>query len=246
MDVAFIFRGGDSVRIERFSSKEELYTRAAAIIIEVKNNGATTFGLATGGTMEPVYAKICKTEIDFANCISFNLDEYVGLEATHKQSYAYYMNKHLFHQKPFRASYLPDGLAVDSLVETARYEGLLQQYPLDFQLLGIGQNGHIGFNEPGTPFASLTHLVTLEESTRQANARFFSSIDEVPTQAYTMGIQSIMRAKCVLLIAVGETKRNALECVLASDYTEDVPATVLSKHPNVIVLTDLQEEENKL
>lgn len=165
--------------------------------------------------MEPLYAKICQTDVDFSHCISFNLDEYVGLEATHKQSYAYYMNKHLFNQKPFLASYLPDGLAVDPLVETARYEGLLQQYPLDFQLLGIGQNGHIGFNEPGTPFASLTHLVTLEESTRQANARFFSSIDEVPTQAYTMGIQSIMRAKCILLLAVGEAKREVLERLLS-------------------------------
>lgn len=234
------------MKVKRFSSMDDLYSHAVATIVEAKNNGATTFGLATGGTMEPLYAKICKTDIDFSHCISFNLDEYVGLEATHQQSYAYYMNKHLFNQKPFLASYLPDGLAVDPLVETARYEGLLQQYPLDFQLLGIGQNGHIGFNEPGTSFASLTHLVTLEESTRQANARFFSSIDEVPTQAYTMGIQSIMRAKCILLLAVGEAKREVLERLLASDYTEDVPATALSKHSNVMVLTDLQEEENKL
>lgn len=234
------------MKVKRFSSMDDLYSYAVATISEAKNNGATTFGLATGGTMEPLYAKICKTDIDFSQCISFNLDEYVGLEATHKQSYAYYMNKHLFNQKPFLASYLPDGLAVDPLMETARYEGLLQQYPLDFQLLGIGQNGHIGFNEPGTSFASLTHLVTLEESTRQANARFFSTIDEVPTQAYTMGIQSIMRAKCILLLAVGEAKREVLERLVASDYTEDVPATALSKHPNVMVLTDLQEEENKL
>ncbi|WP_342503918.1 glucosamine-6-phosphate deaminase [Lysinibacillus sp. FSL K6-1151] len=232
------------MRLKRFSSIDDLYAQAVTTIVEAKNNGATTFGLATGGTMEPLYAKICKTDLDFSHCISFNLDEYVGLEATHEQSYAYYMNKHLFQQKPFRASYLPNGLAADPLVEVARYEALLQQYPLDFQLLGIGQNGHIGFNEPGTSFASLTHLVTLEESTRQANARFFSSIDEVPTQAYTMGIQSIMRAKCILLIAVGETKREVLERMLASDYTEDVPASVLSKHPNVIILTDLQEEEN--
>lgn len=234
------------MKVKRFSSMDDLYSYAVATISEAKNNGATTFGLATGGTMEPLYAKICKTDIDFSHCISFNLDEYVGLEATHKQSYAYYMNKHLFNQKPFLTSYLPDGLAVDPLMETARYEGLLQQYPLDFQLLGIGQNGHIGFNEPGTSFASLTHLVTLEESTRQANARFFSSIEEVPTQAYTMGIQSIMRAKCILLLAVGEAKREVLERLLASDYTEDVPATALSKHPNVMILTDLQEEENKL
>jgi len=232
------------VRLKRFSSIDDLYAQAVTTIVEAKNNGAITFGLATGGTMEPLYAKICKTDLDFSHCISFNLDEYVGLEAAHEQSYAYYMNKHLFQQKPFRASYLPNGLAADPLVEVARYEALLQQYPLDFQLLGIGQNGHIGFNEPGTSFASLTHLVTLEESTRQANARFFSSIDEVPTQAFTMGIQSIMRAKCILLIAVGETKREVLERMLASDYTEDVPASVLSKHPNVIILTDLQEEEN--
>lgn len=232
------------MRLKRFSSIDDLYAQAVTTIVEAKNNGATTFGLATGGTMEPLYAKICKTDLDFSHCISFNLDEYVGLEATHEQSYAYYMNKHLFQQKPFRASYLPNGLAANPLEEVARYEALLQQHPLDFQLLGIGQNGHIGFNEPGTSFASLTHLVTLEESTRQANARFFSSIDEVPTQAYTMGIQSIMHAKCILLIAVGETKREVLERVLASDYTEDVPASVLSKHPNVIILTDLQEEEN--
>lgn len=161
------------MRLKRFSSIDDLYAQAVTTIVEAKNNGAITFGLATGGTMEPLYAKICKTDLDFSHCISFNLDEYVGLEATHEQSYAYYMNKHLFQQKPFRAFYLPNGLAADPLVEVARYEALLQQYPLDFQLLGIGQNGHIGFNEPGTSFASLTHLVTLEESTRQANARFF-------------------------------------------------------------------------
>lgn len=246
---AFIFKalgkGGYVVNIERFDSKEDLYARAVAIIADAKNNGSTTFGLATGGTMEPLYAKICKTDIDFSNCISFNLDEYVGLEANHEQSYAYYMHQHLFHEKPFQASYLPNGLAADPIEEAARYEALLQQHSLDFQLLGIGQNGHIGFNEPGTPFESLTHLVTLEESTRQANARFFSSIDEVPTQAFTMGIQSIMRAKRILLLAVGETKREVLERVLASDYTEEIPASVLSKHPNVIILTDLQVEENK-
>jgi len=123
------------VRLKRFSSIDDLYAQAVTTIVEAKNNGAITFGLATGGTMEPLYAKICKTDLDFSHCISFNLDEYVGLEATHEQSYAYYMNKHLFQQKPFRASYLPNGLAADPLVEVARYEALLQQYPLDFHLL---------------------------------------------------------------------------------------------------------------
>ncbi len=240
-----IKRGNEELKLERFSSKEDLYTRAVDIIVNAKIDGATTFGLATGGTMEPLYAKICETDADFSNCMSFNLDEYVGLSAKHEQSYAYYMYKHLFHHKPFKESHLPNGLANNPIEEAARYESLLQQYPLDFQLLGIGHNGHIGFNEPGTSFDSLTHLVTLEESTRQANARFFDSIDEVPTEAFTMGIQSIMRAKCILLIAVGEAKRNVLERVLASEYTEAVPASVLTKHPNVIILTDLQKEENE-
>lgn len=232
------------MRLERFASKEDLYARAVDIIVNAKNEGATTFGLATGGTMEPLYAEICETNIDFTNCISFNLDEYVGLSAKHEQSYAFYMYKHLFHHKPFEKSYLPNGLADNLTEEAARYESLLQQHSLDFQLLGIGQNGHIGFNEPGTSFDSLTHLVTLEESTRQANARFFDSIDEVPTQAFTMGIQSIMRAKSILLIAVGEAKREVLERVLASKYTEEIPASILMKHPNVTILTDLQKGEN--
>ncbi|MDD1504657.1 glucosamine-6-phosphate deaminase [Lysinibacillus sp. CNPSo 3705] len=230
------------MKLERYSSRNELYARAVDIITDAKNNGATTFGLATGGTMEPLYSKICETEVDFSDCISFNLDEYVGLSAKHEQSYAYYMATHLFRHKPFKEAYLPNGLADNPTEEAARYESLLQQHPLDFQLLGIGQNGHIGFNEPGTAFDSLTHLITLEQSTRQANARFFDSIEEVPTQAITMGIQSIIRAKCILLIAVGDAKRDVLKHVLASDYTEDVPASVLTKHPNVMILTDLQED----
>jgi len=229
------------LKLERYSSRNDLYARAVDIIKNAKNNGATTFGLATGGTMEPLYSKICEAKVDFSDCISFNLDEYVGLSAKHEQSYAYYMDEHLFRHKPFKESYLPNGLADNPTEEAARYELLLQQNPLDFQLLGIGQNGHIGFNEPGTPFDSLTHLITLEQSTRQANARFFDSIDEVPTQAITMGIQSIMHAKCILLIAVGEAKRDVLQRVLASEYTEEVPASVLTKHPNVVILTDLQE-----
>lgn len=229
------------MKLERYSSRKDLYARAVDIISNAKNDGATTFGLATGGTMEPLYSKICESNVDFSTCISFNLDEYVGLSANHEQSYTNYMDKHLFRHKPFKESYLPNGLADNPKEEALRYESLLQQYPIDFQLLGIGQNGHIGFNEPGTSFDSLTHLVTLEQSTRQANARFFDSIDEVPTQAITMGIQSIMRAKCILLIAVGEAKRDVLQRVLDSEYTEDIPASVLTKHPNVMILTDLQE-----
>lgn len=228
------------IQVERFQSTAALYERAIALIKQVKADGAKTFGLATGGTMEPLYARLRETDIDFSDAISFNLDEYVGLSATHPESYHYYMHEQLFAAKPFAASYLPDGSAADATAEAARYEALLARHPLDFQLLGIGVNGHIGFNEPGTPFDSTTHVVTLAESTRKANARYFETIDDVPTEALTMGISSIMRATCILLIATGESKRAVLNQVLEGMYTEDVPATVLTKHPQVIVLTDLQ------
>ena len=233
-----------TMQVERFESKESLYTRAVEIIEQLKEQGANTFGLATGGTMEPLYEKLRQSTIDFSKSVSFNLDEYVGLDANHDQSYNYYMHKQLFDRKPFRVSYLPNGLAENAEVEAARYEQLLQQHTLDFQLLGIGVNGHIGFNEPGTSFASETHLVDLQPSTLEANARFFDSIDDVPKQAYTMGSQSILRAKTILLIATGEKKRAVLEQVIAGEYTETNPATALVKHDRVIILTDLQEGEN--
>ncbi len=233
-----------TMQIERFESKEVLYTRAMEIIEQLKAQGAKTFGLATGGTMEPLYEKLRQSDIDFSDAISFNLDEYVGLDVQHDQSYNYYMHKQLFDRKPFKISYLPNGLAENAEAEANRYEQLLQQHALDFQLLGIGVNGHIAFNEPGTSFASETHLVDLQPSTLEANARFFDSIEDVPKRAYTMGIQSILRAKVILLIATGEKKRAVLEQVIAGEYTENNPATALVKHNNVIILTDLQEGEN--
>ena len=228
-----------AIQLERIPSTEALYERAVTIIKEVKAQGAKTFGLATGGTMEPLYAKLCDTTIDFSEAVSFNLDEYVGLGATHDQSYNYYMHHHLFKQKPFKQSHLPQGLAHDTQQEAARYEALLNEHILDFQLLGIGVNGHIGFNEPGTSFDSVTHVVNLTPSTREINARYFASLEDVPHKAFTMGVQSILRANCILLIAIGESKRNALEALINNEYIEDVPATSLTKHPNVIVLTDL-------
>lgn len=228
------------IQVERFHDTDALYARAVAIIEEVKATGAKTFGLATGGTMEPLYERLCASTIDFSDAVSFNLDEYIGLSETHPESYHYYMQQQLFDQKPFQQSHLPNGFASDLEAEAERYETLLQQYPLDFQLLGIGVNGHIGFNEPGTSFQSTTHVVTLSSSTRAANARFFEDPEEVPTRALTMGIASIMRAKFILLIATGEKKRAVLEKVLMGVSTEEVPATVLANHPRVVILTDLQ------
>lgn len=228
-----------SIKLEVISNLDELYTRGMELFKEAKENGAKTFGLATGGTMIPLYEKICASDLDFSTYESFNLDEYVGLPATHPESYVSFMKKHLFNQKPFAKSMLPNGEAKDAKAEAKAYEQKLQATTLDFQLLGIGENGHIGFNEPGTPFDAPTHVVTLTESTREANARFFHSVDEVPTEAITMGISSILRAKQIVLIAVGEKKRAALEAFIHGEKTIDVPVTALQDHANVIVLTDL-------
>ncbi|MGE7622862.1 glucosamine-6-phosphate deaminase [Viridibacillus sp. NPDC096237] len=227
------------LKIETINDLGALYDRAFNVVKNALDKGSKNFGLATGGTMLPLYDRIRNSDLDFTQCKSVNLDEYVGLPKAHPESYIAFMKQQLFHDKPFKKSNLPNGEAVDPHAEAARYEMLLQQMTLDFQLLGIGENGHIGFNEPGTPFDSETHVVELEESTRIANARFFNSLNEVPTEAITMGISSIMRAKQILLIAVGEKKRPALEALLKGEVTEEIPVTILKKHPNVIVLTDL-------
>lgn len=228
-----------TIHVEIIKDTDLLYAKGLAIIEDALNNGATTFGLATGGTMLPLYEKIRASSIDFSKCVSFNLDEYVGLPVTHQESYRTFMQTNLFDAKPFAKSILPDGLATDPTKEAAAYEEKLQNANLNFQLLGIGENGHIGFNEPGTSFDSKTHVVELTPSTRQANARFFNSIDEVPTHAITMGISSILKADTILLIAVGDKKRQALEALLKGDKTTDVPVTALQDHQHVIILTDL-------
>ncbi|WP_332646947.1 glucosamine-6-phosphate deaminase [Lysinibacillus sp. 54212] len=229
-----------AIKVEVIEDLSTLYRRATRIIAEQLADGAKTFGLATGGTMLPLYENLRSSNCDFSQCTSFNLDEYVGLEKEHPESYLSFMNNRLFHAKPFKQSYLPDGEAEDVQAEAKRYEALLQKNTLDFQLLGVGENGHIGFNEPGTPFSSETHVVMLTESTRRANARFFNSIHEVPKLAITMGISTIMRAQCILLIAVGEKKRAALEALISGEISEQIPVTCLQKHPNVKVLTDIQ------
>ena len=147
------------------------------------------------------------------------------------------MNEHLFNKKSFKESYVPDGMA-DAATETARYERIINDNPIDLQILGLGQNGHIGFNEPGTPFDSLTHEVTLTQSTIDANARFFADENDVPRYAYSMGIGSIMKAKQILLVAYGENKADAVAAMIEGPVTEDMPASVLQRHPNVTVIVD--------
>lgn len=226
-------------KFEVWLNPDELYNRAVDVILTQLQEGATTFGLATGGTMIPLYEKLRNSSLDFSHCQSVNLDEYVGIPQDHSESYYTFMKNQLFEAKPFQATNLPNGEAKDVHEEASRYESLLKSLNLDVQLLGVGENGHIGFNEPGTSFTSETHVVELTSSTREANARFFNSIDEVPKEAITMGISSILRANCILLIAVGERKRAAIEALVKGEVTEDIPVTSLCNHPNVIVLTDL-------
>ncbi|MGN1408361.1 glucosamine-6-phosphate deaminase [Lactobacillus sp.] len=216
----------------------ELGKQAFKLLAEAVAGGAKTLGLATGSSPVELYQEIVASDLDFTDMTSINLDEYVGLAPDNVQSYHYFMQEHLFKFKPFKASYVPDGLAKDVQAECDHYNQLIKDNPIDLQVLGIGQNGHIAFNEPGTPFASVTHEVALTESTIQANSRFFDSIDEVPKSAICMGISNIMTAKEILLIAKGKNKAQAVKDMLEGPITEAVPASVLQKHPHVTVVLD--------
>ena len=211
---------------------------ALKVFAAAKARGVKVFGLATGGTPETTYAELVASDLDFTDSISINLDEYVGLAANHPQSYAYYMHHHLFFAKPFAASYLPNGLATDPAAECARYDQILADHHVGLQLLGIGRNGHIGFNEPGSPFDGTTHEVALTLSTIAANARFFARPADVPKRALSMGIGAIMQADQILLEAYGSDKAAAIQAMIEGPVTTAVPASVLQQHPNVIVILD--------
>ena len=204
---------------------------------EQLDNGSHVFGLATGSTPITTYDAITASELDFSDCISINLDEYAGLPGTHEQSYRYFMNQRLFSKKPFKESFVPDGMN-EADAEIKRYEKIIEEHPVDFQILGLGRNGHIGFNEPGTAFDSRTHKVALTESTIASNARFFDNEDDVPKFAYSMGIGTIMDAKAILLEAYGENKADAVQKMIEGPVTEDLPASILQQHPNVTIILD--------
>lgn len=195
-------------------------------------------GLATGSTPITMYEAMVNSDVDFSDMIGVNLDEYVGLNGEDEQSYRYFMNEHLYNAKPFKKTYVPNGVAEDADAECARYNQILADNPIDIQVLGIGTNGHIGFNEPGTPFDSETRKVDLVESTIESNKRFFASAEDVPTQAYSMGIGSILKAKEIILIAYGEAKADAIKGMIEGEITEDCPASALQKHDNVTVILD--------
>lgn len=201
-------------------------------------NGAKTLGLATGSSPETLYQDMVKSNLSFSNLTSINLDEYVGLTPDNDQSYHYFMQKHLFDKKPFKKSYVPDGTTQNVAEECARYDQIIKENPIDVQLLGIGRNGHIAFNEPGTSFDSTTHEVKLTENTIKANSRFFENIDEVPKSAICMGIANIMSAKKIVLLAFGQKKADAIKKTVEGEITEAVPASILQKHPDVTIICD--------
>ena len=205
---------------------------------------SAVLGFATGSTPLDLYAELVRLyeagEISFKDVTTFNLDEYVGLEPTHDQSYRYFMDTNLFNLIDLdpAAVHIPSGIDTSAENLAAYDAAIAQAGGVDMQLLGIGINGHIGFNEPGTPLESLTHVVELTESTREANKRFFDSIDDVPTHAATMGIKTVMNAKKLMLIALGENKADAIAATINGPVTPEVPASVLQLHPDVVVFLD--------
>ncbi|WP_091529651.1 glucosamine-6-phosphate deaminase [Alkalibacterium subtropicum] len=225
------------MRIEVVKNKKEGGKVAYRLIKEALEEDAEVFGLATGSTPETLYKELRESDLDFSDKIAVNLDEYIGLASDHPQSYHSFMQEHLFDSKPFKATYIPDGTAKEE-VEVERYDKILEEHPIDVQILGIGTNAHIGFNEPGTPFGTKTHKVKLTEDTIQANKRNFDSEDEVPGHAYSMGIASIMAAKKIILMAYGENKAEAIDKAVNGPVTEDVPASILQNHPDVVIVVD--------
>lgn len=228
----------------KVNTYEELSTIASSIICgQVAMKPNCVLGLATGSSPVGAYKKIAEKnklgEVDFSKVKSVNLDEYVGLNGDHEQSYRYFMNNNLFKyiNIDINNTYVPNGCATDVEAECKGYDALIEKLGgIDLQLLGIGYDGHIGFNEPDTYFEKATHKVTLDESTIEANSRFFASRDDVPTQAITMGMGGIMSAKKVLLIANGKGKRDIVEKAFFGPITPSVPASILQLHPDLTVI----------
>ena len=234
------------MRIIRAKDYKDMSRKAANIIsAQVILKPDSVLGLATGsspiGTYEQLVKWYEKGDLDFADVTTVNLDEYYGMKPENDQSYHYFMHDHFFDHvniDPSRIN-LPNGMEPDEKKECARYDAVLRSVgDVDIQLLGIGRNGHIGFNEPADDFTYGTHVVTLTADTIEANARFFKSADEVPRQAVSMGIGNIMAAKCVVLVATGENKAKAVYDTIRGPITPRVPASVLQLHPCCVILTD--------
>ena len=233
------------MKIIKVKDYESMSEEAFKVVLEVvKNNSNAVMGLATGSTPLGLYAKMIEDHknngTSYANCRTVNLDEYVGLDINSDQSYVYFMTENLFKNidiKPENTN-IENGKAEDKQAECERYNALLAELVQDIQVLGIGSNGHIAFNEPGTPFDSVTHIVDLAESTIKDNSRLFNSIDEVPRQAFTMGLSNIMNAKKILILANGENKAYAVGELVNGEIREEIPASILRNHPDCTLICD--------
>ena len=223
----------------------EMSDKAFEIMKEiVVTNPNAVLGLATGTTPIGLYKNMIKDHKEngtsYKNIRTANLDEYKGLDITSDQSYIYFMRDNLFNHIDIdlNNTNIENGKAENAIEECARYNELLEKMPRDIQLLGLGSNGHVAFNEPNTPFDSVTHVVDLTESTIKDNARLFSSIEEVPRKAFTMGIKNIMDAKKILILANGENKAQAVYNTVKGEVTESVPASILQLHPDCTLIVD--------
>jgi glucosamine-6-phosphate deaminase len=230
----------------RILDSYEAISKAAAklIIDQVRKNPKSVLGLATGSSPIGIYQALIEdhklNHTSYQDVLTFNLDEYFGIKKTHPQSYYFFMQHNLFQHIDVNPKHIniPSGETTDIDVECEAYNQKLANHPIDIQILGIGSNGHIGFNEPGTSFDSTTHHIELDDKTRQDNARFFDSIEDVPTHAVTMGIQNILDANQIILVATGKSKARAIACMVKGAIDVNCPASSLQMHDNVIVFID--------
>ena len=224
---------------------DEMSEKAFNIVKDVVvNNKNAVLGLATGSTPLGLYAEMIKDHKEngtsYKDVKTLNLDEYAGLDVTSDQSYVYFMRENLFKHIDIdlNNTHIENGKAVNRELECKNYNELIEELPRDLQILGIGSNGHIAFNEPGTAFDSETHIVDLTESTIKDNSRLFERIDDVPRQAFTMGLKNIMHAKKIVVLASGANKAKAVYGMLKGPVTETLPASVLQLHPNCTLIVD--------
>ncbi len=229
----------------------EMSEIAANLLIEtVQSNPKSVLGLATGSTPQGMYQKIVEAynngEVDFSQVETFNLDEYVGLPGSHPQSYQYFMDKNLFDfvNIPKENTHVPSGIAKDMESACSRYDKSIEKAGgIDVQILGIGNNGHIGFNEPAEQLQVGTHITDLTEDTIKANSRFFNTPEEVPVQAVTMGIATIMKARKIILLASGSSKAQIIEKLAEGTINTLIPASLLQVHSDVTVIVDREAGE---
>lgn len=223
----------------------EMSEVASKLVLDiVKSNPKCVLGLATGSTPLGLYKLMIEDHIknntSYKDVRTVNLDEYYGLDINSDQSYVYFMRENLFKgiEIPLENTNIENGKAIDSTFECERYNKLLESLVPDVQILGIGSNGHIAFNEPGTSFDSITHVVDLKESTIKDNSRLFKSIDDVPRKAYTMGLKNIMNSKSIIIMANGTNKAKAIKMAIEDEISIECPASILRKHDNVTFIID--------